>query len=77
MDLFGFTNIQISLSGGPMVPFTAPTFADSLFSPVTTYNPMIKNQLVKDMEYTLDAVSSSIPISTQYISSDNTKIYNF
>jgi hypothetical protein len=77
MDLFGFTNIQISLSGGPMVPFTAPTFADSLFSPVTTFNPMIKNQLVNDMEYTLDAISSSIPISTQYISSDNTKIYNF
>lgn len=60
MDLFGFTKISISLSNGPLVPFTTPTFADSLFSPVITSQPALKNNLVKDIEYALDAVTSSI-----------------
>lgn len=60
MDLFGFTNITLSLSGGPSVPFTAPTFADSLYSPVSTFNPLVKNNLVKDLDFALDAVSSNI-----------------
>ncbi len=60
MDLFGVTRIEISLSGGPVVPFTAPTFADSLYSPVSTFDPRIKNNLTKDIDYALDAVSMGI-----------------
>ena len=80
MDLFGFTNISLSLSGGPMVPFVAPTFADSLFSPIVTHQPMLKNNLVKDIEFALDSVSSAIhrpvhPVSTG--SSIDSTQYNF
>ncbi len=58
VDLLGASKIELSLSGGPMVPFTQASFADSLYAPVVTANPQIKQNLVGDMEFILDSVSN-------------------
>ncbi len=64
IDLFGSSSIQIGFGGQPMVPYIQPTFADSLFSPVITSNQNIKNNLVNDFEYMLNAVTSDRPIGS-------------
>jgi len=58
VDLLGASKIELSLSGGPTVPFTQASFADSLYAPVVTSNPQIKQNLVGDMEFILDSVSN-------------------
>ncbi len=62
MDLLGTSKIDISLGGGPSYPFVQASFADSLYVPVMTVNPSIKNNLVGDMEFILDSVSSAAPM---------------
>jgi len=58
VDLLGASKLELSLSGGPMIPFSQASFADSLYVPVVTSNPTIKQNLVGDMEFILDSVSN-------------------
>lgn len=58
IDLIGSSKLEISLSGGPMVPFTQASFADSLYAPIATTNSAVKTNLVGDMEFILDSVAN-------------------
>lgn len=57
VDLFGETQIQISLNSDPMVPFVTPSFADGLFTPVIAQNRGEFTNLVHDFETMLGNVA--------------------
>lgn len=50
-DLVGDSIIDISIGGGPVERFIAPTFADSLFSPVITRNRDLAGNIANDLTW--------------------------
>lgn len=50
-DLAGETVVDISLGNDPIERYVAPTFADSLFSPVITRNQELSNNIAKDITW--------------------------
>jgi hypothetical protein len=56
VDLFGETRITISLDGGPAIPYTTPSFCDSLLSPVLALNKDSYFNVVHDMETLFNAL---------------------
>lgn len=50
-DLAGETIVDISLGNDPVERYVAPTFADSLFSPVITRNQELSNEIAKDITW--------------------------
>ena len=59
VDVFGETRLNISLSGGPRVPLTIPSFCDALMAPVVTRSPDHLNTTASDMQFMLDIVCKS------------------
>ena len=59
-DLFGDTCINISIAGGPMIPYVYPTFCDSLLAPTITNNPDSLRNISGDMETLLRQCGSII-----------------
>lgn len=55
-DLFGETRITISLDNGPAVPFTTPSFCDSLLTPVMTGNKDNFFGVVHDFEILMNSL---------------------
>lgn len=49
-DLYSDTWINISIAGGPLVPFVFPTFCDSLSTPVVTTNHARLDSLSQEMD---------------------------
>lgn len=50
-DLAGETVVDISLGADPVERYVAPTFADSLFSPVITRNQELSNEIANDITW--------------------------
>lgn len=50
-DLAGETVVDISLGADPVERYVAPTFADSLFSPVITRNQELSNEIANDLTW--------------------------
>ncbi|ABY62957.1 hypothetical protein ST201phi2-1p125 [Pseudomonas phage 201phi2-1] len=50
-DLAGETIMDISLGNDPVERYVAPTFADSLFSPVITRNQELSNEIANDITW--------------------------
>lgn len=50
-DLAGETIVDISLGADPIERYVAPTFADSLFSPVITRNQELSNEIANDITW--------------------------
>lgn len=50
-DLAGETIVDISLGNDPVERYVAPTFADSLFSPVITRNQNLSNEIANDITW--------------------------
>lgn len=61
IDLYGQSTVDISIDGDARVPYAAPSFCDSIFSPVVTTNPSHYHGLVQGMEYITKAVESVAP----------------
>lgn len=59
-DLAGETIIDISLEGEPMVRYVAPTFTDSLFSPVVTSDKGRADTIANDMRYLMETVVPTV-----------------
>lgn len=55
-DLVGDSIIDISIGGGPVERFIAPTFADSLFSPVITRNREQAGEIASDLTWLVSNV---------------------
>jgi hypothetical protein len=74
-DVFGESRLMISLSGQPHVPFTVPSFSDSLITPVLASSPDQLRQVGSDINFMLGNVCQagmanvaqpSNPISSGY-----------
>lgn len=67
-DLVGDSIIDISIGNGPVERFIAPTFADSLFSPVITRNRNHAGEIAHDITWlvsnVIEGVQSNTPIYT-------------
>ncbi len=59
IDIFGHAVINIAFEGQPMVRYVNPSFADSTFSPIITNNPETKNNIVNDISFMLENISSA------------------
>lgn len=55
-DLVGDSIIDISIGGGPVERFVAPTFADSLFSPIITRNRDLAGNIANDLTWLVSNV---------------------
>lgn len=62
-DLFGDTRIEISIEGGPLVPFVIPQFADALRVPTVTTDPSVYNTLVSGVEEIVNSVTPTTSLS--------------
>lgn len=60
-DLAGDSVIDISLQGEPVVRWVAPTFTDSLFTPIITRDAGKANKIANDMLYLVSAVVPNAP----------------
>lgn len=58
-DLVGESIIDLAVGGGPVERFIAPTFADSLFSPVITRDHMLADKLANDLTWLVNNVIPS------------------
>lgn len=56
-DLFGDTYINLSLNGGPMIPYNTPSFCDSLMTPVITGSREDYYKISSDFETMFNNVS--------------------
>ena len=56
VDLLGETWIRISISGGPIITYNQPSFADALAVPVLTQNRQAVAEMVNDMDMFLHTV---------------------
>lgn len=63
-DLLGDIDIQISLSGGPLVRYVAPAWADTLYAPIVAPNQTYFQDMVQQMSDTSIQVSESLMGST-------------
>lgn len=59
VDLYGETRISISLDSGPSIPYTTPSFCDSLMSPVVTMNKENFFGVVHDFEVLMNGLSTN------------------
>lgn len=77
-DLSGETIIDISLGNAPMERFIAPTFGDSLFSPVVTNNMLATKNVASDMFWLVsEVVNPSMNVTNSaYSSGSTTSSYN-
>lgn len=64
-DIFGEVRISISLGNGPMIDYCAAGFADSLYTPVVSYQANAKVDLVNDLEVILEHSLNSAPRNTK------------
>jgi hypothetical protein len=55
-DLFGETRITLALDGGPAIPYTTPSFCDSLLTPVMTGSKDNFFGVVHDFETLMNAL---------------------
>ena len=53
-DLYGDTKIQLSIDGGPFIPYISPTFADSIMAPVVTNNANNYMGLIEGVEHIME-----------------------
>jgi hypothetical protein len=60
VDVFGETYIGISLGGNPRMDYVAPTFADSLYSPVVSNTLESVNNLTVGFELLLGNIGEAI-----------------
>uniref|UniRef100_A0AB39CCX4 Uncharacterized protein n=1 Tax=Pseudomonas phage RVTF4 TaxID=3236931 RepID=A0AB39CCX4_9VIRU len=60
-DLAGDSVINISLQGEQVVRWVAPTFTDSLFTPIVTRDGQKANKIANDMLYLVSAVVPNAP----------------
>lgn len=75
-DLGGESIIDISLGNDPVERYVAPTFADSLFSPVITRNQQLSHDIANDLTWLVKKVidgdvSDSVQNSSQIYSGYN------
>jgi hypothetical protein len=61
IDLHGQSSIDISVDGDARIPYAAPSFCDSIFTPVVTTDANRYHDLVNGMEYITKAVESAVP----------------
>lgn len=59
VDLYGHTTIDISYDSSPMTRYVAPSFADSLFSPIITTNENILRSNAHDFNRILENVNAA------------------
>lgn len=69
-DLFGDTRIDISIEGGPPVPFIIPQFADALRVPTITTDNNVYNGLITGVEEIISTVSNTGQHLPNYIVKD-------
>lgn len=60
-DLAGDSVINISLQGEQVVRYVAPTFTDSLFTPIVTRDATKANKIANDMLYLVSSVVPNAP----------------
>ena len=76
-DLLGESNIQISVAGGPFVPFCAPSFADALWAPVLTNNAQTLQVLAHDINSLAENLSVDFsPANAPYPSLNHPEFNN-
>lgn len=75
-DLAGDSVIDISLQGEQPVRFVAPTFTDSLFTPVITRDAQKANKIANDMLYLVSAVVPNAPQMNAMINLQNPQPQN-
>lgn len=56
-DLWGDTYIDVSLNGGPMIPFSNAQWADSLSAPIVTIDAKNRTTMARDMGALLDTLT--------------------
>lgn len=59
-DMFGESRINISIGGQAMVPYTTPSFCDSLMTPVVAVNKSNFNYVVHDFETLMNVVTETV-----------------
>lgn len=59
-DMFGESHINISIGGQPAVPYTTPSFCDSLMTPVVAVNKNNFDYVVHDFEVLMNVVSETV-----------------
>lgn len=59
IDLFGASNINISINGNPFIYFNQASFADSLYQPIVTDNTFSRDSIVNDLDTVMNIVSSN------------------
>lgn len=72
-DLLGTSFISISLGGGPFCDYTVPTFADALFTPAVTGDPLALTMMASDigrmvgsMQEIAQPAPATSPIGSRY-----------
>lgn len=69
VDLLGETWLSLSLEGGPTYDYVTPSFCDSLFAPVITYNPDTLTNVSHDFNQLVTAVKDAMsPDTTRLLS---------
>lgn len=74
-NLIGDTNIQLSLNGGPVVPYVAPCFCDALTSPLITADFTKFNALAHDLSIVVDYLGDARTQGTNTGFIDNNTSY--
>lgn len=64
VDLLGETWLSLSLEGGPTYDYVTPSFCDSLFVPVITYNPETLTNVSHDFGILMGSIKDSMSPST-------------
>lgn len=55
-NVLGSNTVSVSVNGGPWVEFSAPSYCDSLFSPVVGEGPQVLDQLSMDLGGMLETI---------------------
>lgn len=71
VDLLGETWIRVSVSGGPIIAYNQPSFADALAVPVLTQNRQAVTDMVNDVDLFLNAVIKQDPYGNEGSSHSN------
>jgi hypothetical protein len=71
-NLIGDTKIELSLNGGPVVPYASPCFCDHLFTPMLTADFGKFNALAHDLSIVVDYLGDATAKGTHSKFIDNT-----